>query len=127
MNTALPQRGEFDILIGEMNVKLKFSYSSMARMEQRLGYSLTKMSTEVAQMNIKLNAIVAVIYEGAQAAKSLPGFTDEQIGDLIVEAGYTVVATKVMTCIMKMMSTGKEEVAAVSGKERAEKEVAPKA
>lgn len=114
MNAPLPQRGEFEMVVGDRTIKLKFSYSSMARMEQRLGYSLTKMSTEVAQMNIKLNAIVAVVYEAALAAGEKK-VTEESLGDLFVANGYTTVARKVMECVLKMMTSGKEEVPASSG------------
>lgn len=123
--TPLPQRGEFEILIGDRTVRLKFSYASMARMEQRLGYGLTKLAQDVSQMNIKLNAIVAVVCEGAHAAKDLKDMDEEKIGDLVISSGYTVTARKVMECVMKMMTTGKEEVTPSGNEDPPEKEKMP--
>lgn len=113
MNTPLPQRGEFQIeLTDETNEKvlinLKFNFQSMARMEERIGYALTKVANEVTSMNMKLKPIVDIFYEGAFEAKSKISYND--LADMIMATGFPGVARQVITVVMKMLVAGKDEI-----------------
>ncbi len=124
MSSALADRGEFDLSLlkrsGETKIiKLKFSFDSMERMEVRMGCSLTKMATEVLAMNIRMMPIYSVVYEGYIA--SLPEkdtkLSEVEIKQMLLDTGFTKVAKQVMTFVMNMLTSGKEEVP--EGKEAA--------
>ncbi len=124
MSSALADRGEFDLSLlkrsGETKIiKLKFSFDSMERMEVRMGCSLTKMATEVLAMNIRMMPIYSVVYEGHVA--TLPEkdtkLSEAELKQMLLDTGFTKVAKQVMTFVMNMLSSGKEEVP--EGKEAA--------
>lgn len=88
--------------------KLKFSYQSMARMEERIGYSLIRVANDVSSMNLKLKPVVDIFYEAAVEAKEKVSYNT--LADYILETGFPLVTRMIMLPVMKMLSSGAEEM-----------------
>lgn len=118
MITPLPHRGEFKLALknedgSDRVIQLKFSFKSMARIEERMGYALTKLANDIAQMNIRMRPIVDIIYEGAAEArgdKKEKLIDYDTLADLVVANGIPQVARALMSSVMKILVAGKDEV-----------------
>ncbi len=111
MKAPLPLRGEAKIVFSRpetRELKVKFSFESMSRMEERIGLSLTEVAQQTVQMKLKMSTIVGIIYEGALEAKEK--ITFKEIGELLIENGVHVIGRMVLEPLMKMMVAGKDEV-----------------
>lgn len=106
--TTLPQRGEATILFKDSTLKIKFSFQSMARMEERMGVSLTTIMVNVSKMELKIKHLVDILYEGAMEMKQKPDY--DAIGNLVVENGIHVISGQMIKALVRVLTSGKEEV-----------------